>query len=163
MSAYLIAYARTRTNYFSMETGADKPEQVETPKPNAVKRVTDALLYAGDFTPVIGRVKMGVEGVMGQTAGGFKLNDFERICYVSSVAFSSAGYYTWYLAAVGDFKMMAYTTALGTAGYWLTMVGGKARQTGEILSLPLLVNTLRSNVEGTVASVRSRITKVVGE
>ena len=145
-----------------METGADKNEQAEPSKPSRFKRVTDGILYAGDFTPVIGRVKMGVEGVVGQTVGGFKLNEFERICYVSSVAFSGAGYYTWYLAAVGDFKMMAYTTALGTAGYWLTMVGGKARQTGEILSLPMLRHTLRSNVEGTVASLRSRITKVVG-
>lgn len=145
-----------------MDTG-EEYEQVETPKPSTFKRVTDGILYAGDFTPVIGRVKMGAEGVMGETVGGFKLNDFERICYVTSVAFSCAGYYTWYLVAEGEFKLMAYTTALATTGYWLTMVGGKARQTGEILSLPMLWNTLRSNVEGKVDSVRSRITKVLRE
>jgi hypothetical protein len=132
----------------------------EVAAPAKRSRAIAVLSSIGDLTPVLGHVKMGVEGVLGRTIDGFSLSPFERFCYVSSTGFTFYSYYVLYLLTTDPSLEHGALATEVSAGYWLSLAAGKARQTGEILSVQSLWAKAKHDLGGKAERLRTLLVKL---
>lgn len=99
------------------------------------------VLSFGDLTPIFGPIKMAIEAARGKTVDGFELNRFEQACYGTAVACNLWSFYIVYdLLARRDFVDTGIAATICNTGYWASMLFGKARHTGNVLSLGTLAD-----------------------